>query len=135
MQPIVRVLIFFFFIKQIMILRILNLAGYQNCMIGSTITTILMMYEKTFYTPCVSWVTCQMSSDRCQKFLNNFVTKDHPVQIFFCKQKSFWTKCILLKVSTKKVSPKILLLPKCVGNIFLSYIMLFTKPILPYLFC
>ena len=41
----------------------------------------------------------------------------------------------MLKVSTKKVFQKILLLPKCVGNIFLSYFMFFTKPILPYLFC
>ena len=45
---------FFFFIKQIMILKILNLAGYQNCRIGSKVTTILMKYEKMFAIPCVS---------------------------------------------------------------------------------
>ena len=33
---------------------------------GSKVTTIFIMYEKMFTTPCVSWVTCQMSSVRCQ---------------------------------------------------------------------
>ena len=47
-------------------LSILNLEGYQNCMIGPKVTIILLMYEKMFTNPFVSWVTCQMSSDRCQ---------------------------------------------------------------------
>ena len=68
-----------------MILGILNLEGYQNCMNGSKVTTILIMYEKMFTTPCVSWVTCQMSSVRCQL---SHVTKQ--IQIGAV---SWWKEC------------------------------------------
>ena len=68
-----------------MILGILNLEGYQNGMNCSKVTTILVMYEKMFTTPCVSWVTCQMSSVRCQL---SHVTKQ--IQIGAV---SWWKEC------------------------------------------
>ena len=61
--------------------------AWNDCL---TITTILMIYEKTFYTPCVSWITCQMSSYRCQKISKYFVTEDLSVHFFyFAKKKVF----------------------------------------------
>ena len=68
-----------------MILRNLNLEGYQNCMNGSKVTKCLMMHEKMFTTPCVSWVTCQMSSVRCQL---SHVTKQIQIGAF-----SWWKEC------------------------------------------
>ena len=57
-----------------MILGILNLEGYQNCMNGSKVTTILIMYEKIFTTPCLSWVPCQMSMSgvNCHMLQNKY---------------------------------------------------------------
>ena len=68
-----------------MILGIANLEGYRNCMNGSKVTAILIMDEKMFTTPCVSWVTCQMSSVRCQL---SHVTKQ--IQIGAV---SWWKEC------------------------------------------